>query len=166
MNRKIKFRGKSAENGSWIYGHLLYNSWGTFIINHYSIDNGRIDPVIQEKVIPETEGQLIDLTDKNSTEIYEGDIVKERYYPIGAPKGIEYYKLGVVVWDYNRYTIELKIDGVNILDPEDQQSHHKQGREMYNHPTLGYNYRENNPSFKKVEVIGNIHDNPELITVD
>lgn len=90
--------------------------------------------VSMKEVNPETVGQYTGLTDKNGKKIFEGDICK-----FNEPFGRSGITLFVVEWD----STNARFLGFTVG-----------GRERY----IVYVGRE-----PKVEVIGNIHDNPELL---
>jgi len=139
-----KFRGKLKNKYAeeWFYGDLITakNEYGS--INHYIItdeytseDNKiELNTCQSPKVETDTIGQYTELKDKNGIEIYEGDIVYcQTKY--GKAKATIEFRNGkfVAYWD-----------------------------SVITHPKNGHHiacYDIN----KKIEVIGNIYDNKELL---
>jgi uncharacterized phage protein (TIGR01671 family) len=145
MNRKIKFRGEpinKAEYGEWFYGFYLQDlSEGE--ITHYIFNC----PVMV-KVIPKTVCQFTGLLDKNGNEIYEGDIVKRMgLYLDGISADVN-----SPLWD-SEDIIELNRDVV-VMD--------RFPIFWLKNESFGYE-GENLQFVNEYEVIGNIHENPELI---
>lgn len=152
MNREILFRGKRVDNGEWIEGNLLtYPSGDARIAVTVS---GHKNPAIYgslEFVTPETVGQYTGLMDRNGKKIFEGDIAK--YNTIAANERTVY---GIIKYrsTYEQYRSHNPC-GYII----DWQKNNSTGRTL----------REDLPfwcdSMSNMEVIGNIHDNPELLEV-
>ena len=146
--REILFRGKRIDNGEWVEGFYsrVTNNWEQknvhFITCFKDLDNGETVLTRQEIVIPETIGQYTGLTDKNGKKIFEGDIVTAPYIdPIFHSKWNE--------GNPTENTVVKYADGVFYI--EYIESKHKI-------TLFGLLDGE-----KEAEVIGNIHDNPELM---
>ena len=142
--REILFRGICTETGEWVKGYYVcLNGKEHRIYSGYAeTDCGDYYPDF-EQVAPETVGMFTGETDKNDKNIFEGDIISYTMPDGGSAKGIikcsEYGTGGTchvgfgVNW-YNRHdTGWLRND-------------------------IGFWTR-----FREIEVIGNIHDNPELL---
>ncbi|UED78101.1 YopX family protein [Brevibacillus sp. DP1.3A] len=81
--REIKFRGKAiTENGieclpKWVYGSLIVADNGDCFITQWKRTVGTGYQSTTYQVIPETVGQSIGLRDKNDKDVYEGDITAD-----------------------------------------------------------------------------------------
>ena len=143
--REILFRGKAnfdGRDGEWIYGGLLPETENTFpiIVRDYDNDEDWIGVNGWDTVYPETIGQYTGLTDKNGKKIFEGDIVEGHCHSQWSHR----LQRCVVVYDRDGF---------------ESRHYVKQGEVMryYSYKVL---------FSKDVEVIGNIHDNPELLEGD
>lgn len=131
--REIKFRGKSLDNGEWVYGYLHLPIGG----DNLMIQVSNTDSLA---VIPDTVGQFTGLHDKNGKEIYEGDIVKQTW-------GYPHYVKGVIYDCFGRIgDIRYGCDLIGV------------------HTNNGL-YRIVGSDISNT-VIGNIHDNPELLKTE
>lgn len=137
--REILFRGKTVCDGDWIYGGITWNPSRKKMFIHSDFEDG--------EVIPKTVGQYTGLTDKNGTKIFEGDIVK-------IIDGKEIFIAAVKFGDYNQPDKILKTHIGFYFDIANLASYRKD---------MGYWFGK---TFSEIEVIGNIHDNPELLEVN
>lgn len=69
----IKFKAKRRDNGEWIEGDLMKESYGARIIEHTSKADNWV------AVSPSTVCQFTGLKDCEGKEIWEGDIVHDSY---------------------------------------------------------------------------------------
>lgn len=142
MNNRYIFRGKRKGIGEWVYGFYVFQRKrsGKFGQVLSELDSNRhfiIDAQGKSnEVIPETVGQCTTLTDKNGKLIFTEDVVEDK------DSGL----LGKVVFA----TAESGADGMAGFMVDDVYD----GLQNYN----GF--------WHLVEIIGNIHDNPELLEVE
>lgn len=135
--REILFTGKRVDNGEWVEGFYV------FVPEHYKPEMSRKSYIVSInnglffEVIPETVGQYIGLTDKNGRKIFEGNIVKDKEVR-------RIYMIG-----YNEDLMKYAF-----------LYYHKELKNIY---CGGFVSKSDG---KSIEVIGNIHDNPELLEVE
>lgn len=135
--RKIKFRGKSRKSGEWFYGNLYdKDTKGNTHVGTTQCGCLNIDP--------DSVGQFTGLKDKDRKEIYEGDII--------AVCG-KYPKVVKWIDDYAAFCT------ANIDDLHSPITARAGEKYAYGIPAPGWWTDFAN----EIEVIGNIHDNPELL---
>lgn len=143
--REIKFRGKDSTLKKWLYGDLLQYNDGSVCIGERSktfTDDGYQNPFYSTVlgVDEETICQFTGLHDKNGKPIYEGDIVKA---PLLDPI------FGDIIKDTFCNSEIIFNKGSFVV------SYYKRDRNIYL-----------SDLYDKIEVIGNIFDNKELLNED
>lgn len=153
-----EYRGQRADNGEWVEGfYVCIGGKFPYIFTGLLDLTGRCTDLECFEVIPETIGQHTGLTDKNGKKIFEGDIFKfsdeifESYY---TSCGTEYNSwevenYGVVGFceDTGRFDfVEYKFNE-NLVEADLHENHDIEFYEFVS----------------DLEIIGNIHDNPELL---
>lgn len=138
--REILFRGKRVDNGEWVVSDSFYQCHGRIKLWDEQNRDGYVE------VEKETVGQYTGLTDKNGKKVYEGDIVKFTDTTFG------YSHVGEVCFNKGSFCILYELYG--------QKRFHRIGKteewqDMGASGTITYSY----------EVIGDIHDNKELLDI-
>ena len=144
--REILFRGKTISDGRWIVG---YYSGPVFCNSDHTIEYTDEFQHLIWSVDPDTVGQFTGLTDKNGKRIFDGDILS---FPDTGEDGYEYKEgydftnIATVCWNDGRWELEDYGDyNSGVMD--DMAASHCDFVAIF--------------SFS--EIVGNIHDNPELI---
>lgn len=159
--REIEFRGKDIETGEWVFGdlHKLCDK------PHIHTEKSKFPYAGKRSfVIPETIGQFTGLLDKNGKKIFEGDILRVREY-----ENLLMNEFSDNADRFDMFTIEeirgkLKVEYVSpvvFLDGGFQISTRDNDFDMFLACLFG-DMKRSSPSFE-FEVIGNIHDTPELL---
>jgi len=135
------YRGKRKDNGEWVQGfYISHLAAAHYIIpcrmgGYVAMDNSFYVHKWYD-VDPDTVGECTGLTDKNGKLIFEGDVVEGHCHSRWS------HRLQRCVVAYSRDGFEAR----NHLDGLDS--------EYYTYRVL---------FSKDVSVIGNVHDNPELL---
>ena len=139
--REILFRGKRLDNGEWVYGSFIQveHEDGSFTTAIFQKKDAGGDA----EVSPATVGQYTGLKDKNGKRIFEGDIVvfsRGRNLPntICLPELIKYHQGDCA---YQRFPLGR------------WRYYSKGGSGLLIQPDM----------MVSCEVVGNVHDNPELL---
>ena len=140
--REILFRGKRIDNDEWVYGSFCMDALEQFnglcgvdgFIRLYDKTKCKMQT---HEVDRETVGQYTGLTDKNGKRIFEGDIVQyhERQFD-----GKDVPVRDAVIYEEGGFSV----------------------RAYFLNNWL-WNSINGNTQLRDVEIIGNIHDKPELL---
>ena len=138
--RGIKFRGKKKD-GQWMYGNLIDCTCFRSILDIVAASKCPIDilgaEIIRGKVDDSTIGQYVGQKDSDGKEIYEGDILRTK----------DRFELVMVV------TWNEKFSQFGFVT-----------RELWKERSYSFAWRffSDIPS-SKMEIIGNIYDNPNIL---
>lgn len=149
MNDRYIFRGKRVDNGEWVTGYYVFQRKRSGIfgqkISELDFDRHLIIDLRgnSHEVIPETVVRCTGLKDKYGKPIFEGDIVESR-----ASENQEDWKRWVVQFTDGSFCFEREIP--------------RKRKYKYEQNLLGID----NIELYGLTVIGNIHDDKELLEVE
>lgn len=173
MDREILFRGKQTDDGEWAYGYYFYDNFqdkafitfgnNCFKIGNYCMSLDRECPnkriLSAFEVIPKTVGQYTGLTDKNGKKIFEGDIVQYLTYDDFDCQSI--VKFG----NYEQDGSDGEYNAIDCIGFYVEVNNFTCPDWCENDPWRFKDYRKQKNLLEVAsycQVIGNIHDNPEL----
>lgn len=131
--REIKFRAQTRIKNQWVYGSLIDYNPRDKMDIHHCTEEG----CWFVNVLPETVGQYTGLKDKNGKDIYEGDLIHSKF---SDGKDCNH----IVVWEDGSFRLKSK-SWSGDWDYDCGKLYQKWLTEQ------------------EKEVIGNIHDNPEIL---
>lgn len=151
--REILFRGKRKDTKGWVEGFYACQSnhscmrsslkFQHFIYKDICMDIN-LGGLVEFEVDPETVGQYTGLCDNNGEKIFEGDIIR---------------------FGENTYQIIFECGSFNLCDKDGEMNSKIGGTSDYCY-SLMVLYDEccwEDNSAYDIEIIGNIHDTPELL---
>lgn len=143
MNREIEYRG--FDGREWRYGDLEYNRKDDVAQIHTYKDDGLYNK--QYLVDPYTIGEFIGMRDKHGKKIFEGDVVRRKESAYGLED------IGVVKYDCHlgAFVLEYESYGDTCRDMFEDKFSEEDGN-----CTIDGTY--------SYEVIGNVYNNPELLS--
>ena len=156
--RTIIFRGKRKDNGEWVYGDFMHGNERKSLRDSIFVCDSETQSFNDYEIDSSTIGQYTGLTDKNGKKIFEGDIVKTQPFydrPYSDKRKSKEF-IGVVkyktkIFNGNKYHSKQCYHGewgLKFYEDFGKYTHYSWG-ELWN-----------------CEVIGNTHDNPELLKGD
>ena len=146
---ELLFRGKRVDNGEWVEG-CYYESKisGCFILSPKIKVRKKDGVIIKDsfevaEVIPETVGQYTGLTDKNGEKIFEGDIISAITLDMGKEqRAVVCFGNFIDENNGDEYIgFYIEFDGIKTTAAQLAMEECK----------------------NRIEIIGNIYDNPELL---
>ena len=132
--REILFRGKHMAGSPWCYGNLAVRRDGAHIITPDDTPCG-----VYGQVDPATVGQYTGVKDKNGVYIYEGDIIRAVLPETRVLKAFV-WPLQVVVFRDGAFGLERWGNGKKVFVP-------------FRSYALSVTF----------EIVGDIHDNPDMM---
>ena len=160
--RIIKFRGKSIISDEWLYGNFYDDGGEQYMLPTNLLD---IDDYEKFQVDPDTVGQYTGVTDKYGNGVYEGDILRLRTFDnlsmnakIPQEEASEMrrlFTLDELVGDLDAESITAVCfcEGMMMVSLDWENDTYIS--------CLWGDQKRSNPIFD-FEIIGNIHDNPEI----
>jgi uncharacterized phage protein (TIGR01671 family) len=141
--RQILFRGFNRKNNVWLYGFYLQNRKAHFVAPDEFATGKTWDDY---EIDPETLGQFINRKDKKGNDIYDGDILFVEFSDGSSSYSLIGWNEKQMCWGcMDRYAYQSSIEVCDFAE--------------FNDYVLKAYLRE----ALICEVVGNVHDNPDLL---
>ena len=148
--REIKFRGQTYDTPPhWVFGDLYHYITGEPAINYPHPHKKWLE---SEPVRPDTVGQFTGRCVSESAGIFEGDVLE---YTVFDYQGQDVQYRGVVEWCGSRFIVSVCL----VLASN-------KWREKRDYEESYYDLDWLLDQDDEVKIIGNVHDNPELLEVE
>jgi uncharacterized phage protein (TIGR01671 family) len=159
--REILYRGKRKDNREWVYGGYMKNIHHNTTAIWFEQDDGTS---YGYEVIQETAGQYTGLKDRNDVKVFEGDILRSENWNVHCCGEFCGEECDVKYWDTIRYEVFYDLGSASFklrADLGKQKNEIRGNGNRKGHTCIGItSYRLKK---ERMIVIGNIHDNPELL---
>ncbi len=160
MERETLFKGKRIDNNEWVKGYYCPKPFSHFPCSPTIFPADTINSSwCGFEVDPKTIGRYADFTDKNGTDIFEGDIVN--FFDMSMR--------GKIVFECGAFGIKvlphIEWDLLDIDVPFNNRPCFCYNDNFISLWEIYWNFKQeqDDNSLYEVEIIGNIHDNPELL---
>lgn len=141
--REIKYRGFNRKNNVWLYGFYLQNRKAHFVAPDEFATGKTWDDY---EIDPETLGQFINRKDKKGNDIYDGDILYVEFSDGSHSYSLIGWNEKQMCWGcMDSYAYQSSIEVCGFAE--------------FNDYVLNAYLRE----ALICEVVGNVHDNPDLL---
>lgn len=154
MKREILFRGKSIGTGDWLYGHLFnFGSYAPLNIPCICVCIPTWKDALNiYQVHSDTVGQYTGLNDVKGNKIFEGDILR-LIIPDGSTRHF------IVEWANEDRTLKP----LNVFQHDGNPIRISGWCFNWNGHRLYPTVIDGVPDNEAMEIVGNVHDNPDLL---
>lgn len=136
--RDILFKGRDKYTNEWFYGFVeAPHTTVDGVVESYYFNSYVNGKSCRKIISADTLGQYTGLTDKNGNKIFEGDIVDDQEF------------IGVVKYNEIIASFVVEINDTN--------------QNYYHWSPLNMGDPSREKQLKYTEIVGNLHDNPELL---
>lgn len=148
-NRELLFRGKRLDNGEWVEGSLLKGTIDgkaahLIFADNFSLVGNDVKALSHALVDPDTVGQYVGFSDSNGKRVFEDDIIRKTFSIRGEPDFVEDQ---VLLWAGGAVVEFVYVQSIGEWTSDFEPTNDFSGSRI----------------ISNAEVIGNIHDNRDLL---
>ena len=148
-NRELLFRGKRLDNGEWVEGSLLKGTIDgkaahLIFADNFSLVGNDVKALSHALVDPDTVGQYVGFSDSNGKRVFEDDIIRKTFSIRVEPDFVEDQAL---LWAGGAVVEFVYVQSIGERTSDFEPTNDFRGSRI----------------ISNAEVIGNIHDNRDLL---